>query len=265
MPRLAANLSMLYAEYAFLDRFAVAARDGFRGVEFQFPYDVPASDIRTRLEAHGLTAALLNCPRGDAAQGERGLAALPGREAEFRRSFEQALAYADTIGAERLHVIAGRVLPGRSRETHRAAYVKNLAWAAAQLGARELLLTIEPISTREIPGFFLNRQDEAHAICRDVAQIVGRERVKVQMDFYHCQITEGDLATKLRRYAGGVGHIQIAGVPERHEPDSGEVHYPYLLALIDELGYRGWVAAEYCPRGATSAGLGWAKPWLGSE
>ncbi len=262
MPRFAANLSMMYPEHEFLDRFGAAAADGFKGVEFLFPYDYPAAAIKARLQASGLTQVLFNCPPGDWAKGERGLGSLPGRENDFRRSFEQALSYADALGNKRLHVMAGLRQPGNSRDEHRATYVSNLAWAAQQLGARDLLLVIEPINTRDIPGFFLNRQDEAHAICRAVSEIVGSARVKVQMDFYHCQIVEGDLAMKFRQYVKGVGHIQIAGVPERHEPDSGEINYPYLFGLIDALGYDGWVSGEYRPRGKTSEGLSWAKPWL---
>jgi len=263
MPKFAANLSWMYTEHDFLERFAAAARDGFRGVEFLYPYDTPAAEIRGRLDANGLTPVLFNAAPGHAAQGERGLASLPGREDDFRRQFDQALAYADAIGNRRLHVLAGCLLPGRSREAHRATYVSNLAWAARQVGERELRLLVEPINPRDIPGFFLNRQDEAHAVCGEVAEIVGAGRVQVQMDLYHCQVVEGDLATKLKKYIQGIGHIQIAGVPERHEPDVGEVNYPYLFALLDELGYDGWVAGEYRPRGATSAGLGWARPWLG--
>lgn len=258
MPKFAANLSMMYQEHAFLDRFGAAAADGFKGVEFLFPYEFQPADIKARLTQHGLTQVLFNCPPGDWAKGERGLASLPGREEEFRRSFEKALTYVDALGNRRLHVMAGLMQPGRTREEHRATYIKNLTWAAGQIGARDLMLVIEPINTRDIPGFFLNRQDEAHAIC----EATGSSRVKVQMDFYHCQIVEGDLAMKLRQYFKGVGHIQIAGVPERQEPDIGEINHPYLFALIDELGYDGWVSGEYRPRGATSAGLGWLKPYL---
>lgn len=258
MPKFAANLSMMYQEHAFLDRFGAAAGDGFKGVEFLFPYDFSAADIKARLTQHGLTQVLFNCPPGDWAKGERGLASLPGREDEFKISFEKALSYVDVLGNQRLHVMAGLMQAGRSREEHRATYIKNLAWAAQEIGARDLTLVIEPINTRDIPGFFLNRQDEAHAICA----ATGSSRVKVQMDFYHCQIVEGDLAMKLRQYFKGVGHIQIAGVPERHEPDIGEINHPYLFALIDELGYDGWVSGEYRPRGNTSAGLGWLKPYL---
>jgi hydroxypyruvate isomerase len=249
---------MMYVEHEFLDRFGAAAADGFAGVEFLFPYDFAAADIKARLDEHNLTQVLFNCPPGDWVKGERGLASLPGREDEFRRAFETAMGYVDILGNQRLHVMAGLMQPGRSRAEHRATYVKNLSWAADQIAGRNLSLVIEPINTRDIPGFFLNRQDEAHAICADT----GSAQVKVQMDFYHCQIVEGDLAMKFKQYFKGVGHIQIAGVPERHEPDTGEINYPYLFGLIDEMGYDGWVAGEYRPRGNTSAGLAWARPYL---
>ena len=259
MPKFAANLSMMYQEHAFLDRFGAAAKDGFKGVEFLFPYDFSAADIKARLDQHQLGLALFNCPPGDWAKGERGMGSLPGREGEFRSAFEKALAYVDVLGNKRLHVMAGLMQPGKTREEHRATYVKNLAWAAQQIAGRDLILVIEPINTRDIPEFFLNRQEEAHAICAEVAQAVGSVRVMVQMDFYHCQIVEGDLAMKFRQYFKGVGHIQIAGVPDRNEPDIGEINHPYLFKLIDEMGYDGWVSGEYRPKGKTSDGLAWMK------
>ncbi len=258
MPRFAANLSMMYQELPFLERFGAAAKDGFKAVEFLFPYDFPASELRARLSAHGLTQALFNGPPGNWAAGERGLASLPGRADEFRRGVGQALEYARVLGNDRLHIMAGLIQPGEDRARHRATYVANLAYAAKEAASAGVTVVIEPINTRDIPGFFLNRQDEAHTICAEV----GAGNLKVQMDFYHCQIVEGDLATKLKRYISGVGHIQIAGVPERQEPDVGEINYPYLFRLMDELGYAGWVGCEYRPRGATSAGLGWLQPYL---
>jgi len=254
MPRFAANLTMMYPEHAFLDRFAAAARDGFRGVEFLFPYDHPAAELKKRLEDNGLEQALFNAPPGDWAKGERGIASRPGREDEFRRSIETALGYARVLGNRTLHVMAGLIAPHEDRARHREVYVRNLAGAAEMARADGITIVVEPINTRDIPGFFLNRQDEAHAVCRDV----GAANVKVQMDLYHCQIVEGDLAMKIRQYIGGVGHMQVAGVPERHEPDVGEINYPYLFRLIDELGYAGWVGCEYRPRGNTSEGL---KRW----
>ena len=261
MPRLAANLTMMYNEHPFLDRFAAAARDGFHGVEFLFPYEHAATELRSRLDACGLEQALFNAPPGDWTKGERGLASRPGREEEFERSIGTALEYARVLGNKRLHVMAGLIAPGEDRARHRATYVRNLAHAAAQARGKGVTIVIEPINTRDIPGFFLNRQDEAHAICREV----GADNLQVQMDLYHCQIVEGDLAMKVRQYLANVGHLQIAGVPQRNEPDTGEINYAYLLELIDELGYDGWIGCEYRPRNGTSAGLGWAQRWLGSS
>ncbi len=258
MPRLAANLTMMYNEHAFLDRFAAAAKDGFRGVEFLFPYEHPAAEIGSRLEAHGLTQALFNAPPGDWARGERGIASRPGREDEFRRSIDLALEYARVLGNKRLHVMAGLISPGEDHARHRATYVENLACAARAALPEGITVVVEPINTRDIPGFFLNRQDEAHAVCAET----GAPNIKVQMDLYHCQIVEGDLAVKIRRYIAGVGHMQVAGVPERHEPDVGEINHPYLFNLIDSLGYDGWIGCEYRPRAGTSAGLGWAADYL---
>jgi 2-dehydrotetronate isomerase len=262
MPRFAANLTMMYTEHAFLDRFAAAAKDGLEGVEFLFPYDFAAAEIKARLDEHGLTQALFNAPPGDWVAGERGMASLPGREDAFRRSIDTALEYAAVIGNKKLHVMAGLLAPGESREAHRAVYLKNLEVAANAARSVGVGVVIEPINTRDIPGFFLNRQDDAQAIC----DAVGASNLQVQFDCYHCQIVEGDLSVKLKRDMtrpnAGIGHIQIAGVPERHEPDSGEVNYPHLFDVIDSLGYAGWIGCEYRPRAGTSDGLGWIKPYL---
>ncbi len=270
MPRFAANLSMLYNEHAFLDRFAAAAADGFSAVEFLFPYAFEAKDLSQRLADHGLQQVLFNAPPGDWAAGERGIACLPGRELEFRRGFAQALSYADALACPRVHVMAGIAPAGADHQELQATFEANLAWAAEQAATAGRDVLIEPINTRNIPGFFLNRQDEAHRIAELVAEAIGVANLKVQMDLYHCQIVEGDVATKLRQYlpSGRVGHLQIAGVPERHEPDIGELNYPYLFDLIDELsaahGWDGWVGCEYLPaRGtaasATSDGLAWLR------
>lgn len=261
MPRFAANLTMMYNEHAFLDRFAAAAKDGFGAVEYLFPYDFRAGELKARLDAHGLTQALFNAPPGDWAGGERGIASLPGREDEFRRSFDTALDYARVLGNRKVHVMAGLIGADQPRAKHRDAYLKNLAHAAQAAQAENIMVVIEPINTRDIPGFFLNRQDDAQAICAEV----GAPNLKVQFDCYHCQIVEGDLAMKLKRDMAGIGHIQIAGVPERYEPDIGELNYPYLLELIDSLGYDGYIGCEYRPRAATSAGLGWLKPYLDAQ
>ncbi|AOY90486.1 hydroxypyruvate isomerase [Cupriavidus sp. USMAA2-4] len=258
MPRFAANLSLMYTEHDFLDRFAAAARDGFQGVEFLFPYEHPAAEIRRRLDDHGLVQALFNAPPGDWTAGERGTAALPGREAEFRAGFARALDYASVIGNDRLHVMAGLVPAGAERARCLAVYRENLAHAAAAAAAHGITVLIEPINTRDMPGYLLNRQDEAQAIRREI----GAANLQVQFDCYHCQIVEGDLAKKLERDIGGIGHIQIAGVPDRHEPDLGELNYPYLFDVIDRLGYAGWIGCEYRPRAGTSAGLGWLRAYL---
>jgi len=258
MPRFAANLTMMYGEHAFLDRFEAAASDGFRAVEFLFPYEFDVREIRSRLDAHGLTLALFNAPPGDWAKGERGLASVPGCEEEFQASIRRALEYAAVLGNERLHIMAGLIEPGLLRVAHRAVYMENISWAAAQAAAQGITILIEPINGRDIPGYFLHRQDEAQAICTEI----GAPNLRVQFDFYHAQIVEGDLSVKLREQMPGIGHIQVAGVPDRHEPDEGEVNYPYLFRLLDELGYGGWIGCEYRPRAGTSSGLRWLQPWL---
>ena len=266
MPRFAANLTLLYNEHDFPDRFAAAAADGFKGVEFLFPYAHRATDLADRLHAHGLQQVLFNAPPGDWDAGERGLACLPGREAEFRDGFAMALEYARVLDCPRIHVMAGLAPEGASRAALQATYEANLSWAAQQAQAEGRNVLIEPINTRDIPGYFLNRQDEAHRI----VQAIGAPNLQVQFDLYHCQIVEGDVATKLRQYlpTGRVGHIQIAGVPMRHEPDLGELNYVYLFDVLDEVtascNWPGWVGCEYRPTrgtvpGATSAGLGWMK------
>ena len=258
MPRFAANLSMMYQEVGFLDRFAAAAKDGFRAVEFMFPYAHPAAEVAARLRSAGLENVLFNLPPGDFERGERGLAALPGREAEFAASIGTALEYAEALGCPRLHVMAGIPGAGADRERCRATYVSNLRLAASRAAAAGRDVLIEPINTRDIPGYFLNRQDDAQAIRAEV----GAPNLKVQFDLYHCQIVEGDLAVKLKRDLAHIGHVQIAGVPERHEPDRGEVNYPFLFAHLDAIGYAGWIGCEYRPRAGTSAGRGWIRPYL---
>jgi len=255
MPRFAANLSLMYGEHAFLDRFAAAKRDGFTAVEFLFPYEHAPQVLAGLLKEHGLQQVLFNAPPGDMAAGDRGIACLPGRETEFRSAVAKALEYAQALSCPRIHLMAGLAPPGADRGLLQATFVRNLAWAAQQAADVGVDLLIEPINRRDMPGYFLNRQDEAHAIVAEV----GADNLKVQMDLYHCQIVEGDVATKLRQYlpTGRVGHLQIAGVPERHEPDVGELNYPYLFELIDSLGYSGHIGCEYRPRGGTSAGLGW--------
>ncbi|KQQ80550.1 2-oxo-tetronate isomerase [Aureimonas sp. Leaf324] len=256
MPRFAANLTMMFNEVPFLDRFAEAARAGFAGVEFLFPYEWKAEAIAERLRANALTQALFNMPPGDWAAGERGIACLPGREAEFTEGVETAVRYARALGCERIHAMAGLLPAGTERGHALHLYRRNIAAAARRLADDGLTLVIEPINTRDMPGYLLNHQREAHAL---VAEI-GEPNLKVQMDFYHAQIMDGDLWRLFEANQGTVGHIQIASVPDRHEPDEGEVNYPWLFEKLDEAGYDGWVGCEYRPRGDTRAGLGWFTP-----
>jgi len=262
MPRFAANLSMMYQEHNFLDRFSAAAADGFKFVEYLFPYDHPAPALAALLKENGLRQVLFNAPPGDWKAGDRGITALPAREQDFRDSFLRALEYAHALDCTRIHAMAGLAPAGADRAHFHAVYTSNLAWAAEKARAAAVDVLIEPIARRNIPGFFLNRQDEGHAIVEEV----GAPNLKILMDLYHCQVEEGDLAAKIRKYLADpnqtrIGHIQIAGVPDRHEPDTGEVNYSYLLKLLDELKYDGFVGCEYIPAATTSIGLGWFQPW----
>ncbi|MEX8521012.1 MAG: 2-oxo-tetronate isomerase [Leptothrix sp. (in: b-proteobacteria)] len=261
MPRFAANLSFLYTELPFLDRFAAAAADGFKAVEYLFPYEHPPEVLAELLHRHGLVQALFNLPPGDWAAGERGLATLPGREAEFAAGVEQALVYAQALRCQRLHAMAGIVPAGVDAEALRATYVGNLRAAAARLAPFGITLLIEPINTRDMPGYYLNYQQQAHELVAEV----GAANLQVQMDIYHCQIMEGDVSTKLRRHLAGIGHVQIASVPLRQEPGSGELDDRYLFRLLDELGYQGFLGCEYRPRAGSSAGLDWFAAWRGVQ
>lgn len=257
MPKFAANLSMMFQEVPFLDRFAAAKAAGFAGVEFLFPYDFPKEEVAARLRAAGLSQALFNTVPGDFAKGERGLAALPGREAEFQAGVDKALDYAAALGCPTIHCMAGLRPADVPEETLEATYVANIATAAAKAAGQGVTVVIEPINTRDIPGYFLNYQRQG----RSIIERIGAANLRLQLDLYHCQIMEGDLAMHIRDYADIAGHVQIAGVPERHEPDIGEINYPYLFELLDKVGYAGWVGCEYRPRGRTQDGLGWFAPW----
>lgn len=255
MPRFAANLSTLFGEADFLDRFRAAANCGFRGVECQFPYAWPAEAVAGRLRENGLEQVLINAPPGDLAAGDRGLAALPARRGEFRASIDRALACADALGCPRLHVMAGMAPEeGANRAAARACYVENLAWAAERAAARGVRVLIEPLNPRDAPGYFLTRLADAEEILAEA----GHGNLAIQCDLYHLQMTGGNLAATLTGALPRIGHIQIAGVPGRHEPDNGEIAYPFLFNLIDSLGYDGWIGCEYTPAGATRDGLSWA-------
>lgn len=261
MPRFAANLSMMYSEYAFMERFAAAAADGFSAVEYWLPYAYAASDLRAALDQAGLQQLSFNACVGNWEQGERGISIYPGREAEFHAAFELALNYASQLGNPFLHVMAGFMPDPHYYEKHRAVFMRNLSHAALLASRVGITLLIEPINQRDMPGYFLSSQEQAQQICQEI----GVDNLRVQFDIYHCQISQGDVSRTLQRdlhsQPGGIAHIQIAGVPDRHEPDQGELNYPYLFDLLDQSGYAGWVACEYQPRGGTSAGLQWLRDW----
>jgi hydroxypyruvate isomerase len=255
MPKLAANLSTLFTELQFLDRFAAARAAGFKAVEFQGPYAFRAEDIAARAAAAGLPIVLFNAPMGDAKAGERGFAAQSGREAEFDAGIATALDYAMVIGCKQIHVLAGMAQPDRARQEE--TYIANLRRAGDRAATAGVTLLIEPLNARDNPGYFLNTTAQAIALL----DRVGHANVALQFDLYHCQITEGDLARHVRDLAGRYPHVQIANVPGRHEPDCGEINFPFLFDRLDETGYAGWVGCEYRPKADTLGGLGWAKRW----
>ena len=246
---------MLFTEVPFLERFGAAAACGFTGVEFLFPYEHTPEAIEEQIRKHNLEIVLFNMPPGNWAAGERGIAAIPGREEEFQAGIEKALTYALPLRIPRLHAMAGIAPGGVDRAACRTTLISNLKYAAGRVAPHGITLLLEAINSRDIPGFFVNTQAESYEICA----AVGAPNLKMQMDLYHMQVMEGDIAMKLRKYAAHCGHIQIAGAPERHEPDTGEVRYEYLFRLLDDLGYDGWIGCEYRPAGQTADGLGWFR------
>ena len=260
MPTLAANLSFLYQELPAAERWAAARADGFTACEILFPYAEPAPQLASRLQSLDLALTLFNAPAGDWSAGDRGLACLPARRDDFRSGLLQALDYASTTGTQRLHVMAG--VPGESLSPEAAqdCYLEQLRWAAEQVGDAPLRLCIEPINRLDMPGYFLHAQAQAHALL----DLLKDERVLLQFDAYHCQRSEGEVLHKLRDAwaRGRLGHVQIAGAPDRHEPDRGELRVEALLAALDDWGYAGHVGCEYRPAAGTREGLGWARPWL---
>ena len=257
MPRFAANLSMMFNEVPFLDRFALAAKAGFKGVEFLFPYEHPAAEIAARLKDNGLQQVLFNAPAGDFGKGERGMAAIPGKQVAFRESIKLALEYATTLACPRLHIMAGLKPEGVAHDTLTAVYGANLAYAAEECAKAGVKPIIEPINHRDIPGFFLNTTDQAAAIIA----AVGPEKLGMQFDLYHCQITEGDVVKRVEKHLPLIAHMQVADTPGRHEPGTGEVNWPFVFKTIDALGFRGWIGCEYRPAGETLAGLSWFAPY----
>ena len=268
MPRFAANLHYLFSEVPFLDRFAAAAQAGFRAVEFQVPYDYDGAELRARLDLHGLRMVLFDAPMGDWSAGDRGLAAVPGREQEFRASLPRALDYAGALGCDLLHVMAGAIGPGANYALAERTYVENLRHAAAFFKPHGVKVVIEPINrrmgivqggpsytTEGMHGYFLNHSEHA----RRVIEQVGSDNLFLHLDIYHMQMLEGHLSETIRANLDLLRHVQIAGVPGRHEPSVGEINYPYLFDLLDEVGYDGWVGCEYRPLGSTLEGLKWAE------
>jgi 2-dehydrotetronate isomerase len=249
MPKFAANLSFLFQDLPFLDRFEASAKAGFKAVEFLFPYEFAKADIAARLQANGLTQALFNVPPGDWTKGERGLAAMTGREVEFVAAVKTALAYADALGCKTIHAMPGL----RHHGTDRRTYIANLKTAARMAAGHGVTVIIEPINTRDIPGFFLNTTSDARAVIHEV----GEANLGLQFDLYHRAIQEGDVAMAIREFGHLARHYQIANPPDRGEPDMGEMNYTYLFQEIDKTGFTGWVGCEYKPRGDTLAGLTW--------
>jgi hydroxypyruvate isomerase len=255
MPRIAANLGYLFTERPFIERFGAAAAAGFKAVELQFPYDTAPSAVKAELERHKLTVLGINTPPGKMVAGEFGLAAIPGRESDFAALFQQALDYIVAIGGCQIHCLAGAV-PPEQRPAAETVMIRNLANAADRAAAKNITLLIEPINPRDRPDYFLTRAEHAAHIIDKVE----RDNVRVQFDFYHAQIVGGDLVRRFEKHLPYVGHVQVAAVPSRHEPDEGEVNYSTIFSTLDRLGYEGFVGAEYRPRGRTEEGLGWARP-----
>ena len=253
MPKFAANLTMLFTEVPFLDRFALAAKAGFEAVEYLFPYDFDRQALRAALDGNGLTQVLHNLPAGDWAGGERGIAILPDRIDEFRRSVASAIDYATALGCKQVNCLAGIAPAGVPDEVLRTTLVANLRLAATELGKYGIRLLIEPINRFDIPGFYLSTPDQAAAIIADV----GSDNLFIQYDLYHQQRTEGELIGTFRKHQASIAHMQLADNPGRHEPGTGEIAYPFVFETLDALGYDGWIGCEYKPRAATQEGLGW--------
>jgi len=253
MPKFAANLTMLFNEVAFLDRFAAARRAGFAGVEYLFPYEYDPAEIKRRLDEHGLAQVLHNLPAGNWSGGERGIACHPDRVTEFEEGVTRAIHYATALGCTQLNCLAGIVPAGLDPGRARATFVANLRGAAARLRDAGIRLLIEPINTRDIPGFFLRTTAQANEILAEVAS----PNLFLQYDVYHMQIMEGDLATTIQKHLDRIAHLQIADNPGRHEPGTGEINYEFLFDFVDRIGYAGWIGCEYKPAAGTESGLDW--------
>ena len=258
MPRFSANLTMLFTDYPFLDRFERAASAGFKAVEFLFPYAWKPEEIRNRLDNHGLEIALFNFPPGDWESGERGIAALPGREKDFEHSIRLAAHYAEVLNCAHLHVMAGVPNSNTDQQLVLHTYIENIRRAADALRDANRMVLLEPLNTTDVPGYLITAPKQTIEL---IAKI-DRPNVGLQLDFYQCQMMQGNLATTFEMYHEHVKHIQIAGVPGRYEPDVGEINYPYIFELLDRFSYKGYVGCEYNPRTSTEEGLGWIAPYL---
>lgn len=258
MTRFAANLTMLFNDVDFLERFEKAHQAGFKAVEFLFPYAYEPKILADKLNQFGLEQVLFNMPPGDWNAGERGLAAIPGREEEFKQSVDVVLSYALALKCKKIHAMSGIINPQFSHQQHVQTFIHNIRYAADQLAQHNIELMIEPLNKRDVPNYFITHQREAVELIKQVK----RTNVKLQFDLYHAQIMDGDLTMLIREVADYIGHIQIASVPERNEPVSGEVNYPYLYQVLDEVGYQGWIGCEYKPKTTTEEGLTWIKSFL---
>lgn len=257
MIRFSANLSMLFTEYEFLERFAQAKQGGFNAVEFMFPYDYPKQRLRDALDSHELTHVLHNLPAGDWAKGERGIACLPARAAEFEDGVSSAIEYAKVLGNDKINCLIGKVPADVDKEKVDQTVIENLRFAAKSLAKEGIKLLVEPINPYDIPGFYLQGTRQA----LELIEQVGSDNLYLQYDVYHMQRTEGELAATIQKNLAKIGHIQIADNPGRHEPGTGEINYLYLLNYLDQIGYQGWIGCEYVPKSTTSTGLGWLKQY----
>jgi len=258
MPNFAANLSMLFNEVDFLDRFTAAREAGFKGVEYLFPYDFNKQDLVDALQSNDLTQVLHNLPAGDWSGGERGIATMADRVDEFREGVNRAIEYATALGCKQVNCLAGIAPEGADPKILQSTFVSNLSYAAGRLGENGIRLLIEPINTMDMPGFYLSTTAQA----LDILKAVGSDNLAIQYDIYHMQIMEGDLARTIKTHLSSIEHLQLADNPGRNEPGTGEINYPFLFSFLDSIGYPGWIGCEYIPAATTTAGLGWLEPYL---
>lgn len=257
MPNLAANLTMMFQEHDFFDRFEAASKAGFKGVEYLFPYDYDVNQLADLLKTNNLEQVLHNLPAGDWAAGERGIAILPDRVGEFQEGVDRAIGYATVLGCKQVNILSGIAPEGSDPDILSQTFIDNLSFAAVELAKNDIRLVIEAINTRDIPGFFLCGTQQAV----DIIGATGSTNIKLQYDIYHMQIMEGDLAPTMEKYLADIGHIQLADNPGRHEPGTGEINYSFLFNFLDNIGYRGWIGCEYIPTKTTTEGLGWFEPY----